>query len=258
MIRVVKIGGNVIDDSLALERFCKDFASLDGPRVLVHGGGALGSRMQERLGIEPVRIEGRRVTDAETLQVVTMVYAGWCNKKIVSLLQAEGCPAAGFSGCDGNIICAARRAPLEIGGKAVDFGYVGDVGKDSVNTRVLLGLISMGLVPVLSPINHDGSGNLLNTNADTVASAVASALGAELTVCFEKPGVLRDVSDPGSVIPALDPVSYRALKEEGRIADGMVPKLDNAFRSLREGTVRVTIKQASDLLDPGAGTVISL
>ena len=187
-----------------------------------------------------------------------MVYAGWCNKKIVSLLQAEGCPAAGFSGCDGNIICAARRAPLEIGGKAVDFGYVGDVGKDSVNTRVLLGLISMGLVPVLSPINHDGCGNLLNTNADTVASAVASALGAELTVCFEKPGVLRDVSDPGSVIPALDPVSYRALKEEGRIADGMVPKLDNAFRSLREGTVRVTIKQASDLLDPGAGTVISL
>ena len=258
MIRVVKIGGNVIDDSLALERFCKDFASLDGPRVLVHGGGALGSRMQERLGIEPVRIEGRRVTDADTLQVVTMVYAGWCNKKIASLLQAEGCPAAGFSGCDGNIICAARRAPLEIGGKAVDFGYVGDVGKDSVNTRVLLGLISMGLVPVLSPINHDGCGNLRNTNADTVASAVASALGAELTVCFEKPGVLRDVSDSGSVIPALDPVSYRALKEEGRIADGMVPKLDNAFRSLREGTVRVTIKQASDLLDPGAGTVISL
>ena len=258
MIQVVKIGGNVIDDPLALEAFCRDFAALGGSRVLVHGGGALGSRMQARLGIEPVRIEGRRVTDAETLQVVTMVYAGWCNKKIVSLLQAEGCPAIGLSGCDGNVLCASKRAPLEIAGKAVDFGFVGDVRKESVNGKLLHGFLDMGLVPVLSPINHDGSGTLLNTNADTVASAVASALGAQLTVCFEKPGVLLDVNDPGSVIPALDPASYQALKAEGRIADGMIPKLDNAFHSLREGATRVTIKQASALLDPDAGTVIAL
>ncbi len=257
MIRVIKIGGNVIDDDRQLAGFCRDFAALEGPKVLVHGGGALGGRMQERLGIQPVRIEGRRVTDPETLQVVTMVYAGWCNKRIVSLLQAEGCPAAGLSGCDGNVICAARRAPLEIGGKTVDFGAVGDVVRESVNVPLLNALLSLGLVPVLSPINHDGAGNLLNTNADTVAAAVGAALGADLTFCFEKPGVLLDVNDPGSVLPALDAGSFRALREEGRIADGMIPKLENAFRALREGAAGVTVKQASDLLFD-AGTRVTL
>lgn len=258
MIHVVKIGGNVIDDPRSLEMFCRAFSAMQGPRILVHGGGALGTRMQARLGIEPVRIEGRRVTDAETLKVVAMVYAGWCNKKIVSLLQAEGCPAIGLSGCDGNVICAARRAPIEIKGEMIDFGYVGDVGKTSVNVEFLEGLLNMGFVPVLSPINHDGCGTLLNTNADTVASAVAAALGARLTVCFEKPGVLLDVNDPESVIPSLDPESYQLLKDQGKIADGMVPKLENAFQCLRDGALQVTIKQASALLKPEAGTTVSL
>ena len=257
MIKVVKIGGNVLDDETALKRFCRDFAALEGPKVLVHGGGALATKMQEKLGQKAVKIQGRRVTDPDTLQVVTMVYAGWCNKQLVSLLQKEGCNAIGLSGCDGNAITASRRPPLEIDGKPVDFGAVGDVTPESVNGPFLQTLLSQGLVPVLSPINHDGAGNLLNTNADTVAASVAAALGGELWTCFEKDGVLADINNPQSVIPQLTEASFIGLKEDGTIADGMIPKLENAFRTLREGASKVVILNASRLLE-GKGTVISL
>ena len=257
MIKVVKIGGNVLDDEAALKRFCRDFAALEGRKVLVHGGGALASKMQEKLGQKPLRIQGRRVTDPETLQTVTMVYAGWCNKQLVSLLQKEGCNAIGLSGCDGNVITASRRPPLEMDGRAVDFGAVGDVTPESVNAPFLQALLSQGLVPVLSPINHDGAGNLLNTNADTVAASVAAALGAELWTCFEKDGVLSDISDPQSVIPQLTEASFIGLKQDGTIADGMLPKLENAFRALRQGAKKAVILNAACLLE-GKGTVISL
>jgi acetylglutamate kinase len=257
MIKIVKIGGNVLDDEAALKRFCRDFAALEGPKVLVHGGGALASRLQEKMGQKPLKIQGRRVTDADTLQVVTMVYAGWCNKQLVSLLQAEGCNAIGLSGCDGNVIKAAKRKPLEIEGKPVDFGFVGDVRPVSVNRPLLEALLAQGLVPVLSPINHDGAGKLLNTNADTVAACVAAALEAELWTCFEKDGVLADVNDPASVIPFITEADFLRLKASGIIADGMLPKLENAFRALRQGAQKAVILNAASL-SKGIGTVMTL
>ena len=257
-MKVVKIGGNVVDNPAMLESFCRDFALLEGPKVLVHGGGVMAGRIQEALGNPQVKIQGRRVTDAETLKVVTMVYAGLCNKTIVALLQKEGCNALGLSGCDASVIKADKRAPLMIDGREVDFGFVGDVSSASVDAARLRQFCDSGLVPVLSAINHDGAGNLLNTNADTVASSVAAALGAELITCFEKKGVLLDVDDEDSVLPSLTPASYEALKAEGRIADGMIPKLQNAFKALHDGAARITIKHAADLLDAGSGTSITL
>ena len=256
MITVVKCGGQVLDDDLLLEAFCRDFAALEGPKVLVHGGGALAGRYQKALGIEPVKYEGRRVTDPATLQVVTMVYAGWCNKRVVSLLQADGCNAVGLSGCDGSVITASKRAPLALSdGSVVDFGWVGDVTPSSVNTDFLNLLLDRGMVPVLSAINHDGEGHLLNTNADTVAASVAAALGARLVTCFEQPGVLRDREDPSSVIPIINKETYAALKAQGVVADGMIPKLDQAFDALSQGAGEVRICHSSALLT-GGGTLI--
>ncbi len=258
MISVYKVGGNVVDDPAALERFCRDFAAVEGPKVLVHGGGVRASQVQKALGQEPVKVEGRRVTDAQTLEVVTMVYAGWCNKDIVARLQAEGCNAIGLAGCDGGVITARRRPPktLSDGVTTVDYGFVGDVTPASVNRDFLLQLLSDGLVPVLSAINHDGAGQLLNTNADTVAAAICVALGAKLFYCFEKNGVLCDRNDDQSVIPVLDPQAYQRLKTEGRVADGMIPKIDNAFHALRDGAAGVVIRSA-DLSAPG-GTSLTL
>ena len=258
MISVYKVGGNVVDDPAALERFCRDFAAVEGPKVLVHGGGVRASQVQKALGQEPVKVEGRRVTDAQTLEVVTMVYAGWCNKDIVARLQAEGCNAIGLAGCDGGVITARRRPPktLSDGVTTVDYGFVGDVTPASVNRDFLLQLLSAGLVPVLNAINHDGAGQLLNTNADTVAAAICVALGAKLFYCFEKNGVLCDRNDDQSVIPVLDPQAYQRLKTEGRVADGMIPKIDNAFQALRDGAAGVVIRSA-DLSAPG-GTSLTL
>ena len=258
MISVYKVGGNVVDDPAALERFCRDFAAVKGPKVLVHGGGVRASQVQKALGQEPVKVEGRRVTDAQTLEVVTMVYAGWCNKDIVARLQAEGCNAIGLAGCDGGVITARRRPPktLSDGVTTVDYGFVGDVTPASVNRDFLLQLLSAGLVPVLSAINHDGAGQLLNTNADTVAAAICVALGAKLFYCFEKNGVLCDRNDDQSVIPVLDPQAYQRLKTEGRVADGMIPKIDNAFQALRDGAAGVVIRSA-DLSAPD-GTSLTL
>ena len=259
MISLYKVGGNVVDDPAALERFCREFAAVPGPKVLVHGGGVRASQVQQALGQEPVKIEGRRVTDAQTLEVVTMVYAGWCNKDIVARLQACGCNAIGLAGCDGGVITARRRPPktLSDGVTKVDFGFVGDVTPESVNRGFLMQLLDAGLTPVLCAINHDGAGHLLNTNADTVAASVCVALGAKLFYCFEKNGVLCDRNDDDSVIPVLDPGAYARLKAEGRVADGMIPKLDNAFKALRDGAAGVVIRNAADLLSPG-GTELKL
>ena len=260
MIKVVKIGGNVIDREELLQEFCSDFAALKGPKVLVHGGGVMASRMQEKLGVPVQMIEGRRVTDAETIKVVTMVYAGWASKHIAASLQSAGCNAMGLAGCDASVIKASRRAPklLSDGCTTVDYGLVGDVTKESVNVSFLKTLLDEGITPVLCAISHDGKGNLLNTNADTIASSVASALGAELVYCFEKDGVLMDKDDPNSVIKQINTESYTKLKAEGKISDGMIPKLDNAFSALRQGTASVRIKNASALCNPEAGTEISL
>ena len=256
MIRVVKCGGQVLDDDALLEAFCRDFAALQGPKVLVHGGGALAGRYQKALGIEPVKYEGRRVTDDATLQVVTMVYAGWCNKRVVSLLQAAGCDAVGLAGCDGSAVTAAKRPPIALSdGRVVDFGQVGDVTPASVRADFLKLLLDNGYTPVLCAINHDGAGQLLNTNADTVASSVAAALGAGLTTCFEQPGVLLDRNDPSSVIPYIDKDSYASLKADGIVADGMIPKLDQAFDALAKGAAEVRICHSSSLLT-GGGTLI--
>ena len=260
MIKVVKIGGNVIDSEASLQKFCRDFAALEGPKVLVHGGGVMASRMQEQLGVPVKMVEGRRVTDAETIKVVTMVYAGWASKHIAASLQCFGCNAMGLAGCDASVIKASRRAPklLSDGCTTVDYGLVGDVTKESVNVSFLKTLLDEGITPVICAISHDGKGNLLNTNADTIASSVACALGAELVYCFEKDGVLLDKDNPESVIKHINPESYAKLKAEGKIVDGMIPKLDNAFSALRQGSTRVRIKNADALSKPEAGTEISL
>ena len=260
MLKVIKIGGNVIDNEASLQKFCRDFAALKGPKLLVHGGGVMASRVQEQLGVPVKMVEGRRVTDAETIKVVTMVYAGWAGKHIAASLQSCGCNAMGLAGCDGSVIKASRRAPklLSDGCTTVDYGLVGDVTKESVNVAFLKTLLDNGITPVLCAISHDGKGNLLNTNADTIASSVASALGAELIYCFEKDGVLMDKNDPKSIIKHINPESYAQLKAEGKIVDGMIPKLDNAFSALRQGSSCVRIKNADALCEPGAGTEISL
>lgn len=256
MITVVKCGGQVLDDASLFKSFCRDFAALEGPKVLVHGGGALAGKVQKSLGMEPVKYEGRRVTDDATLQVVTMVYAGWCNKQMVALLQSFGCNAVGLAGCDGSVITAAKRPPKALSdGRVVDFGWVGDVTPDSVNAAFLRQLLDAGYTPVLCAINHDGAGQLLNTNADTVASSVAAALGAGLVTCFEQPGVLEDRDDPSSVIPFIDKELYASLKERGVVADGMIPKLDQAFDALDKGATEVRICHSS-ALQKGGGTLI--
>ncbi len=253
-LTVVKIGGNIIDSPAELEVFMDDFARLDGPKALVHGGGVMASEMLRGLGIEPQMVDGRRITDAETLRVVTMVYAGWINKCVVAGLQARGCDAVGLSGADGNAILAARRPPVPI-----DYGHVGDISAESVNVLLLEKLLSGGLVPVFCAVTHDGHGRLLNTNADTVAASVAAALSARYAVrlvyCFEKRGVLTNPVDDASVVPTLDAAGYQAMKASGAVNAGMIAKLDNAFAAIGGGVTEVVVKHASDLLTE-AGTVI--
>lgn len=278
MIKIVKIGGNVVDNPELLREFVKDFAAMPGMKALVHGGGVMASQMQKSMGMTPQMIEGRRVTDEDTLKVVTMVYAGWCNKNITALLQAEGCNAIGLSGADGNAIKARKRPPVHVEslGQDVDYGYVGDVTGESVNAGFIYSLMERGIVPVFNAINHDGEGNLLNTNADTIASSVAIALAnyryrsprevccrceecthcsddgrltheTELIYCFEKDGVLYDKDDDSSVIPGIDRERFAELRAEGRVADGMIPKLANSFKAIDSGVARVIIKHARNL-----------
>ena len=306
MIKVVKIGGNIVDNPELLKQFVRDFAAMPGMKILVHGGGVMASQMQKSMGMTPLMVEGRRVTDEETLKVVTMVYAGWCNKNITALLQAEGCNAIGLTGADGNAIAARKRPPVEVrmsreaaealSAKTsvteksdeawmVDYGYVGDVSAGCVNAGFIYSLLEKGIVPVFNAINHDGNGNLLNTNADTIASSVAIAMAGyryrspkdvccrceecthcsddgrlthetELIYCFEKDGVLYDKSDDSSVIPEIGRDLFASLKEEGRVADGMIPKLTNSFKAIDSGVARVIIKHARNLLNDKGTTLI--
>jgi acetylglutamate kinase len=235
---VIKIGGKVIDDQVLLNKFLEDFAVLPGKKVLVHGGGKSASAMGEKLGIAPQMINGRRVTDKDTLEVVLMVYGGLVNKKIVASLQAHQINALGLTGADLNIITSKKRNP-----QPIDFGFVGDV--THVNGEVLADLIAKGITPVLAPLTHDKQGNMLNTNADTIASMTAIGLSAhfntELVYCFEKNGVLRDASDDDSVIPNISHADFQNLLQEGVITEGMIPKLENAFNSIKQGVNKVAI-----------------
>ena len=251
-ITVMKIGGNVIDNPESLKAFLREFAAIEGPKILVHGGGKLATRLAERLELKVRMVDGRRITDKGTLDVVTMVYAGLVNKQIVAGLQAVGCNALGLSSADGNIVTARRRAP-----EPIDYGFVGDI--ERVDSELLGRLLGDGLVPVFSAIMHDGHGSLLNCNADSVASAVA--LGAariaptDLVFCFEKAGVLRDPEDESSVIREITAESYPPLKADGTVSKGMIPKIENALKAVEQGVRSVTIR-SSEELGNGIGTVI--
>ncbi len=245
-LTLLKIGGKVLDDAPALEGLLAAFAALEGPKILVHGGGNHADHWCRRLGIPPRMRQGRRITDEATLEVVTMVYAGLLNKRLVAALQAEGCPALGLSGADADVL-RARKRPA----RPHDFGWAGDVV--GVGTQALAGFLGQGLTPVLCSITHDGQGQLLNTNADTIATEVAAALSARyavrLLLCFDRPGVLSDPADPRSLLPTLSPAAYARLRAGGRVRDGMLPKLDNAFAALRRGVQEVLIGGPALLAD---------
>jgi acetylglutamate kinase len=253
---VIKIGGNVIDDEQRLSSFLHDFASVKEKKILVHGGGKLATRLAEQLGIPQQVADGRRITDAETLRIVTMVYAGYINKNIVARLQSFNCNAVGLSGADGNAIKAHKRINANM-----DYGFAGDV--DEVNAPFINNLLQQDIAVVVSPITHDGKGQLLNTNADTIAQETAKALGAvydvELIYTFEKKGVLRNMEDENSVVQRIDPMSYRILKENKAINAGMIPKLDNAFTALIAGVSKVVIGRSDELhqlITGASGTTI--
>jgi acetylglutamate kinase len=241
---VVKIGGNIIDDEHKLSLFLKDFAAINAKKILIHGGGKLATRLAEQMNIPQQIVEGRRITDAETLKIVTMVYAGYINKTIVAQLQANHCNAIGISGADGNAVVAHKRVH-----GSMDYGFVGDI--DAVDISLFQSLLTKNLTPVLAPITHDQKGQLLNTNADTIAQETAKALGSyyqvQLIYSFEKDGVLLDINDPSSVVPKLDPAYYNELKQDGKIFAGMIPKLDNAFAALSSGVQKVIIGKAEEI-----------
>lgn len=246
-IRVVKIGGNVVDNPEALATFLSEFQKLEGKKVLVHGGGVMASKMAIDLGVKTTMIQGRRVTDAETLKLVAMVYAGWINKSIVALLQKNGCNAIGLSGVDANIIPASRRSPVP-----VDFGFVGDPTPSKVNADFISDLLDKDIVPVFCAITHDEEGSLLNTNADTIAYTLSVALSTKyqtsLYYCFEKEGVLRNIDDPNSIILSMTKLEYETYLKQDIIAGGMIPKLHNSFNAIDEGVSEVLIMHANNLL----------
>lgn len=257
-VLIIKIGGNIIDNDSQLQSFLKDFAAVAGKKILVHGGGKIATKIGDQLGIESKYVDGRRITDAATLDVVTMVYGGLVNKKIVASLQTMDCNAIGITGADANLVPANKR-PV----KEVDYGYVGDVKSEQLPVSTWQQLLEIGLTPVVAPLTHDGKGSILNTNADTMAQEIAKALGkiykVSLIYSFEKPGVLLDVNDDNSVINKLNPTSYQQLKSEQKIFAGMIPKLDNAFSALNSGVTKVIIGDAAkldQLIAGSSGTTI--
>jgi acetylglutamate kinase len=257
---IIKIGGNIIDDAPALDKFLYDLSKLKGHKILVHGGGKLATELSSKLNIETKMIDGRRVTDAKTLRVTTMVYAGWINKSIVAKLQSLHCRALGLCGADGFCLPAKKRPVGE-----VDYGFVGDVFPNQINTDFFQNILEFGITPVIAPITCDSKGQLLNTNADTVASSLAEALSdlyeTHLIFCFDKHGVLLDKNNSNSVIEKIDTFKYQILRSEKIIADGMIPKLDSAFKAKEAGASSVAIGHASNLLNiikkqANAGTYI--
>lgn len=260
-LTLVKVGGAIVENADSLSALLDRFAGIEGHKVLVHGGGRSATRIAEQLGLPQQMVAGRRVTDAETLRVVTMVYAGLVNKNIVAQLQARGINALGLTGADMNVIQSHRRPPKNVrmddgNTKLVDYGYVGDI--DHVNADLLADLIAKGVVPVMCPIGHDTQGTLLNTNADTIVAEVAKALASTFDVtlvfCFEKQGVLRDADDDSSVIPLITKDQFPTLVADGVVSGGMLPKLENAFGAISAGVREVIITRADAIGDPEAGT----
>lgn len=244
---VIKIGGNVIDSEESLQSFLKDFAAIDAKKILIHGGGKIATKIGEQLGIQSNYINGRRITDDATIDLVTMVYGGLVNKKIVARLQSVNCNAIGLTGADGNIIPATKR-PI----KDVDFGWVGDVESSMLNVASLRSLLEAAFVPVFAPLTHDQEGHILNTNADTVASTLAIALSVyydvRLIYCFEKKGILENVDDENSVITLINKQAYGQLLSERKLFAGIIPKIDNAFAAIDAGVREVLVGDAKDLI----------
>lgn len=244
---VIKIGGNVIDNEEALRLFLADFAKVQGRKILIHGGGKIATKIGEKLNIESKYINGRRITDNEAIDLVTMVYAGLVNKKIIAQLQSLGCNAIGLTGADANLIPAIKRPVKEI-----DYGWVGDVLTENINADFLGSILEQNTIPILAPLTHDQKGHILNTNADTIASSIALALAknyeVRLIYCFEKKGVLENVDDENSVIRDITKEIYQQLLTDGKLFAGILPKIDTAFAAVDAGVKQVLIGDANDLL----------
>lgn len=244
---IIKIGGNIVDEAIALQSFLQKFASVDAKKILIHGGGKIATSIGKQLGIEPNYVNGRRITDEATIDLVTMVYGGLINKKLVASLQALHCNAIGLTGADANIIPAVKRPVKEI-----DYGFVGDVNSEKLAIDSLQMFLNNNLVPVVAPLTHDGNGQILNTNADTIASTLAVALSkvydVRLIYCFEKKGVLENIEDENSVINLINKEKYRQLLQDKKLFEGILPKIDNAFDAINNGVTEVLIGDANDLL----------
>jgi acetylglutamate kinase len=247
-ISIIKIGGNVLDDAAGLQGFLHRFAQVEGKKILVHGGGKIATRIGEKMGIEAKYVDGRRITDDETMDLVTMVYGGLVNKQLVSALQAHGCNAVGLTGADANIIPATKR-PV----KTIDYGWAGDIEPSVLQANTLNTFLEIGLTPVFAPLTHDTQGHMLNTNADTIASSIALALTpffeVHLMYSFEKKGVLESVEDENSVVRRIDRPTFEAMKASGALHSGMLPKIENALQAIEKGVTRVIIGHADDLIE---------
>lgn len=247
-VLVIKIGGNVIDSPDSLKKFLGKFAEIGAKKILVHGGGKIATRIGEKLGIEAKYVDGRRITDDETLDLVTMVYGGLVNKQVVCALQAMGCNAIGLTGADANIIPASKR-PV----KAIDYGWAGDISPAAINANTLRAFLENGLTPVMAPLTHDAGGHMLNTNADTIASSLALALShfyeVHLLYSFEKKGVLQSVEDGDSVVKRIDRLTFEAMKTNGALHSGILPKIENALQAIEHGVTRVIIGHSDDLAE---------
>ncbi len=253
-LTLVKVGGKILEEPASLDRLLTDFVAIKGAKILVHGGGRSATAMATRLGVETTMIDGRRVTDDAMLEIVTMVYGGLVNKNVVAGLQSRGTNAIGVTGADMNLIRAHRRPATAV----ADFGWVGDV--DSVSADNLRAIIQAGATPVIAPLTHDGEGHLLNTNADTMASVTAVAMAryydVKLVFCFEKPGVLADENNDGSVIPVINRDTFHRLRTDNIVSGGMIPKLENALNAVDSGVTEVIITRASSLGNLAGGTHI--
>ena len=256
-LTIVKVGGAVVENELQLSQLLKDFSAIEGRKVLVHGGGRKATKMAERLGIETQMVNGRRITDSDMLEVVTMVYGGLVNKNLVARLQANGINALGLTGADANAIRSHKRPPVVVDGSPVDYGFVGDV--DAADGNMLSRLIEAGITPVMAPLTHDGEGHILNTNADTIASetakAVADIYDVTLIFSFEKKGVLSNPDDDDSVIPVITRTLFNKYKADGTISGGMLPKIENALNAVDAGVSKVIITLAT-AIDGKHGTII--
>lgn len=267
---IIKVGGNVIDDPAKLDSFLKDFSEIKSKKILVHGGGKIATAIGEKLGIASKYIDGRRITDDETIDLVTMVYGGLVNKQIVAKLQSINCNAIGITGADCNLIPAVKRGLKALSsedglGEAIDYGWVGDIFPENINSENWKLFLESALTPVVAPLTHDNNGHILNTNADTIASVIAVALSSSyntnLVFCFEKNGVLENVNNQGSVISKLTFNDYLSLKTSDKLFAGILPKIDNAFDAINKGVNEVIIgnsSQLSSLINGTSGTKISL